>query len=389
MSKNSSDDSSNKKKELPNLGIVTGAEIQQVLSGINSINQHFYAIQNSGLFVSKFAEGLLAAISFPFNQYLEEALVPYKRLTFEFDHFTNIFRNIQDMSIRISDVFENLADSIFKPLQIISDMFKRNAEVIDNFFNSISQLQSFQKIITFQVPFVTFDREFEQGAQLPPKQEVVEEAEKPSVVKHWLEENKFVPFKPRIGFAEYRVTIEGEKDGQVKVFTQRQEIKDLKRVEAILPYLTEEKPLLPEVIRQELNNTSAVVSSSEDLTHLHQAREIRIDQEHDRFIIFIEGLGSSDPIESCNWIQMLSFFHKHQSLPTNTIIWKWNALEKNRFKSRKKVRQGTDYISQIIRQIYDGVKRYFPLAAPHIKIKRYKSDNFVTYRLEILPNLTS
>ncbi len=376
------------KDDSANYKTIPGTGIQEVLSGLSSINKAFAPIIDSHLIVSKFAESLLAAITIPFDQFLEKTLPAYKEITVPFSKFAETFRVVQDFNIRLSEVFSNLAESVFKPFEIFSEVFRRNAEVIDNLFEGIRGFQSFTKTITFNLPTLTFDREFETPAQTLPDK-VTEEKETPKEVRSWLEENKFIQFKPKLGIAEYRITIQGEREGDVRIFTQKRQIQDISKVALILPHLTEEKPLLPEFIQGELTKPETVTNTSTSLQFERQEREMSINEENGAFTIFIENLGVSRPITECNWLKMLMFFWKYKSAPPDTIVAKWNNLDKNSFKSRKSRKRDTSYIPQIIRQIYDGIDEYFSLARPYIEIKRNTDGNYITYRLQVYQIPTS
>ncbi len=366
--------------------VISGSEIQKVLSGINSISKAIESITQTNLIVSKFTENLFAAITIPFDQILEKALLPYKQVTLPYNQFLEGFRKIQDINIRFSEFFEHLSETIFRPFNIISEIFRKNAEVIDSVFNRISGFQSFSESISLHIPTVTFDRKLENEAETIPSK-VLEETESPEDVNGLLDTNKLAQFKPKFGFAEYRITIQGERDGQVRVFTHRQQLTDLKKVEAALPHLTEQRNLLPEFIQEELKGSNHPISN--EPVYNREEREITIEQEQGKFIISVEGIGSSSPIENCNWLKMFTFFKKYRSVPIDAIVWKWNSLDKNHFKSKKTKKRDKGYIPQIIRQIYDGLSMCFPVAVPYLKIKRLKDDTYVTYKLIVHQNLPS
>lgn len=362
-------------------GIILGTEIQKVLSSVTSLNKTFTSVIDSQLIVSKFAENLLAAITIPFDKFLESTLLPYKEINLPFNKFAETFRVVQDFNIRLSEMFSSLAESIFKPFEAISEIFRRNAEAMDGLFESIRKSQSFTKNLILRLPTITFDREFETTPKVITS-ETTQEKETPKEVKSWLNENKFTPFKPKFGIAEYRITIQGEKDGDVRIFTQKTQINDLSKVTHILPHLTEEKPLLPEFVQGELSGSQSTPKTPTSLQYKREEREMGIEENNGAFLISIEGIGVSKPVPECNWLKMLVFFCKYKSAPPETIIGKWNRLDKNSFKSRKK-RHDKHYIPQIIRQIYDGIREYFAVALPYIKIKRNVDGDYVTYRLQV------
>lgn len=360
--------------------VLSPKEIEKILDSVRSFQSAFLAIKSPLMDIAAISQKLLLVTIPPINTYFEKMLFPFKEIVLPFKAASHLFENLHKFNTSASIFFENLSETLFRPFKIISELFKKNAEIIRNVVETMNSLNKFTLNVDLLVPYIGFTRPNTQ-ATLPTINETPQEA---GSVKKWVQENEKRSFSPHIGVLEWKLTIDGEKSGDVKIISSREEITDPEKYKLLMSQFVGNKPQLATGTAELAKKSEAMVSRIEKLSL--EVREI----DNDTFVLFIEGYGSSKPIKKCSWVKLLKHFADFVTLPPETILKVWNNYEKNSFKSKKAYRKDKSYVPTIIRQIYEGIEKYFEPAASIIEIRRNKIEPFKgSYSLLLAPTPTS
>lgn len=100
--------------------------------------------------------------------------------------------------------------------------------------------------------------------------------------------------------------------------------------------------------------------------------------------LYYEGLNPSKTFSKNRpWYKVFYEFVENKRLEKKDILAIWNTAEKGKYKSTKKTRNDTTYVSKIKQLVLAGLKRASPEIAKHVKIEKGSGYFKSSYTLEI------
>ena len=343
----------------------SGQQIAAMVDSVKVAQKQFLGMQSSLIDVAVISKKLLVLSVPAINSEFERILVPFKELKLTYKSAVKIFENLYSFNATASIFFEDLAERFFAPFKIVSDFLKNNADTIRRVVETMNSLAKFSIDFNLFTPYIGFVK--------PQTSNKLEKDVLPSnnlSLREWAQENKPYLFRPRVGVLEWKLTVNGERDGDVQMISRREEITDANIYKSLTSQSLNTTARLSDILVKNSQQTDNQLTTN-------PASTIEVEEiDNGSFVIHIPGFGSSLPIKKCNWIRMLKFFAKLKTLPKETILKAWNNYEKNSFQARKKQYRDKSYVPIIIRQIHEGIAKNFPEAKDVIRIVRNKEVPF-------------